>query len=608
MIHLKRLTVSLQRNTLIKFYKKNPSSKSLLFKNLSTTIPPSDHSPSSSNAATRSSFLSPKDFLDSNSPALNALSHSSPSSEPYHPSSIRLGVQLSKYGTNLTKLAFEGKLETVIGRESEIQQAIQILSRRRKNNPCLIGEPGVGKTSIVEGLATMIAKGQVPESMKDKVIVSLDLASMLAGTKFRGEFEERLKGVMKEIEQCGDRIILFIDEIHCMVGAGGSDGAIDASNILKPSLARGYLKCLGTTTVDEYSRYIEKDAALARRFQPVYVNEPTEEQTIKILLGLKTKYELHHKVIIPNETITSAVKLAGRYYPAKHFPDKAIDLIDEAASRLRNKNESLPSRINDIEKEIEISQEKINQNLIQNSSSTSVIEISVKDELQLFQLQEEKTKILKLWQDQSQIVKYIFETKEINEKYKIELKSMKKSNDSDEKQKEELSKLIENIQKNEQTIKDLYNSLHQSSSTTVSPALNNKEKRPAVNFRNLLEIKDVAEVVSIDTGIPLDSMLIKENNSNSLVNMENEIQQQIIGQDDAINAIAKCIRLSKAGLRFHDRPIGVFLFVGPTVSFSMKLFRCSQFLRLGCWKNRISKSCQWNFIQRSALIDSYLED
>jgi ATP-dependent Clp protease ATP-binding subunit ClpB len=498
--------------------------------------------------------------LDGNLAAKNAVSNASQTE--YSPSSIKLGVQLTKYGVNMTKLAQEGKLETVIGRETEIQQAIQILSRRRKNNPCLIGEAGVGKTSIVEGLAQLIARGHVPESMRDKVIISLDLASMLAGTKFRGEFEERLKGVMKEIELCGDRIILFIDEIHTLVGAGGSEGAIDASNILKPSLARGYMRCLGTTTVDEYSRYIEKDAALARRFQAVFVNEPTEDQTFKILQGLRSKYELHHKVVLPEDTIRSAVKLSGRYYTSKHFPDKAIDLIDEASSRLRNKNESLPNRVNEIDREIEALQEKINGDLLKEDISQTALEISLKDELALYQLQEERNKIMKLWKEQNNVINLIFETKNVNDKLKAELKNKKKSSTLPDEERNELLKLIESIKVNEKTIRDLYQSIYSSSLTSTTSS--SPSAVPSVTFRNVLEEKDVAEVVAMDTGIPLDSMLVKEN-SNALVNMEEEIKTQIVGQDDAIETISKCIRLSKAGLRFHDRPIGVFLFVGPTV-------------------------------------------
>jgi ATP-dependent Clp protease ATP-binding subunit ClpB len=527
----------------------------------------------SSHISSLNSFLSPKDFLV-NSPALNALSNSV--SEPVQLQSIKLGVQLTKYGVNMTKLAQEGKLETVIGRESEIQQAIQVLSRRRKNNPCLIGEPGVGKTSIVEGLANLISKGLVPESMKDKVIISLDLPSMLAGTKFRGEFEERLKGVMREIEQCGDRIILFIDEIHCLVGAGGSEGAIDASNILKPSLARGYLRCLGTTTIDEYSRYIEKDAALARRFQPVYVVEPSEEQTTKILNGLKSKYEYHHKVIISNDTITNAVKFAGRYYPSKRFPDKAIDLLDEASSRLRNKNESIPSRVHEIDYEIDILQEKINNVMIDSK------EILIKDELRLLQLQNEKERITKAWKDQTHIVNLIFETQSIILKLKEEVKNMKHST---EEEKVELYKIVDSIRSHQTTVHDLYKSLQQSSSSAnASVSASASSSSSSIGFRNILEVKDIAEVVSIDTGIPMDSMLVKEN-SNNFSNMENELRSQVIGQDNAIDTIAKCIRLSKAGLRFHDRPIGVFLFLGPTVSFRLAFYFLNSFFcySLGCW-------------------------
>jgi ATP-dependent Clp protease ATP-binding subunit ClpB len=495
----------------------------------------------------------------------------------YNPNAVKLGVHLSKYGVNLSKLAHEGKLEAVVGRDSEIRQTIQILSRRRKNNPCLIGESGVGKTSIAEGLANLIAQGNVPDSMKDKVIVSLDLASMIAGTKFRGEFEDRLKGVLKEIEQANDRIILFIDEMHTIVGAGGSEGAIDASNILKPSLARGNLRCLGTTTNDEYSKYIEKDPALARRFQSVYVPEPTEKDTIDILKGLRPKYESHHRIRIPDDAIEAAVKLSGRYLTAKKFPDKAIDLVDEAASRLRNRIESIPPRLLEVEKDLEMLHQRIEDNLLSNNK-----EVSVKDTLNLYKLNEEKSRLYQRWRQQNELLSNIFEINREILRLREEVKTIRRSSspigggssssgnggnaalDVDK-----LHHTLMDIQRNEHRVQNLYAEFDrldqhhvQSGNSNDNTILSSSSNR--TKFRNSLDPKDLAEIISQSTGIPISSML-EDDDAKALLQMEDELQKQIIGQNEAITAIAKCIRLSRAGLRFHDRPMGVFLMLGPTV-------------------------------------------
>ena len=499
----------------------------------------------------------------------------------YNPNAVKMGVNLSKYGLNLSKLAHEGKLEAVVGRDSEIRQTIQILSRRRKNNPCLIGESGVGKTSIAEGLANLIAQGNVPDSMKDKVIVSLDLASMIAGTKFRGEFEDRLKGVLKEIEQANDRIILFIDEMHTIVGAGGSEGAIDASNILKPSLARGNLRCLGTTTNDEYSKYIEKDPALARRFQSVYVPEPTERDTIEILKGLRPKYEAHHRIRIPDDSIEAAVKLSGRYLTSKKFPDKAIDLVDEAASRLRNRIESTPHRLLEVEKDLEVLHQRIEDSLL----SSNEKEISVKDTLTLYKLNEEKSRLYQRWRQQNELLSNIFEINREILRLRDEVKSIRKSsssvggsstnsssggNSGTTLDLEKLHQTLLDIKKNEHRVALLYSELdriehtngegHQNETVSSSSTSLSSKK-----FRNSLDPKDLAEIISQSTGIPISSML-EDDDAKSLLHMEDDLRMQIIGQDEAISAIAKCIRLSRAGLRFHDRPMGVFLMLGPTVS------------------------------------------
>eukprot|EP01039_Chlorochromonas_danica_P000526 gene526-565_t len=505
--------------------------------------------------------------------------------------SFKMGTQLSKYGVDLTRLAIEGKVDTVIGRDREIQQAIQILSRRRKNNPCLIGEPGVGKTAIAEGLAYLIAKDQVPDSMKHKAIISLDLASMLAGTKFRGEFEDRLKGCLKEIEQAGDKIILFIDELHVIVGTGGAEGGIDASNILKPPLARGLIRCLGTTTIEEYNQYIEKDAALARRFQAIFVPEPSQTETIQIVQGLRWKYESHHSIQIPDDTIEAAVKLSAKYLTSRKFPDKAIDLIDEAAARLRNRIESKPNRLVQVEQLIDNAKGRIYEHLLAGR------EVTVKEELDIYRLEEEARRLRQAFQRRREVLGNIFELKHIIENIEEEVKSLRQQQQGGGgggggEGIEKITSRLKEITDYQHRIVEMYQELHHShkdcgnngniggNSGNIDNIDNNGKNGNSGNidnngkngnsgnnglevFTNSLTVKDIAEIISQSTGIPIESM-IEHDERQALLQMEKMLSYQVIGQNEAISTIAKCIRLSRAGLRYHDRPIGVFLFLGPT--------------------------------------------
>lgn len=518
--------------------------------------------------AGRVGFLSEKDFHDAGVAASTSTTIASATmpQQRYVKAeySFKMGVHLSKYGVDLTKMALEGKIETVVGRDSEIQQAIQVLSRRRKNNPCLIGEPGVGKTAIAEGLANLVAKGQVPDSMRDKAIISLDMASMLAGTKFRGEFEDRLKGCLKEIEQAGDKVILFIDELHTIVGAGGSEGGIDASNILKPSLSRGNLRCMGTTTSDEYTQRIEKDSALARRFQSIFIPEPTEAAALQILRGLRWKYEAHHFIQIPDEALDAAVRLSGRYLTQRKFPDKAIDLIDEAAARLRNRIESNPPILLAKEKEMDDLRTRMSEALLAGG------QIPVKDELQLFRLEEEMMALRRALDHRRNQLANIFELKQLVENLHDDLRKLKAASDHYDVTRS--TNLMRSITDYNQRIADLYADLHRShlptppssSSSSSSSTQGEQPSAPLLEpFSNVLTAKDIAEIVSQSTGIPVTSML-NNDERRALLDMEKDLHGQVIGQSEAITAISKCIRLSRAGLRYHDRPIGVFLFLGPT--------------------------------------------
>nr|QFG07010.1 ATP chaperone [Kremastochrysopsis austriaca] len=475
------------------------------------------------------------------------------------PSSFILGVNLKKYAVNLTQLAADKVLDPVFGREEEIMRLMQILSRRSKNNPCIIGEPGVGKTAVVEGLAMRIVDGTVPNTMKEKLILSLDLPSMLAGAKFRGDFEERLKGVLKDMETAGDKVILFIDEIHVLVDAGSGEGAIAAANILKPALARGTLRCVGATTTEEYRKSIEKDPALARRFQAVTVEEPSAEDAVNILRGISHKYEKHHNVHISDSAILAAVELSSKYLVDRKLPDKAIDLIDEAASQLQIENENYPENINNV----------VNA-LSKNTMSARSIEREVK-------LLEGISAQLDPQQQQHQQQDTTVEAIAINN-LKKELQELYSTNT---KLTEEKSSLIGawNAARGVQEASDPSTSVEAATETTKEDVSTDTGTEQVVKQQSIpvLSSQHIANIVAKSTGIPVGSLLDSE--KQDLLHMEDYLRRYVVGQDHALNVIAKCIRLSRAGLRHHDRPLGVFLLLGPTGVGKTELSKAlSQFL------------------------------
>jgi ATP-dependent Clp protease ATP-binding subunit ClpB len=448
---------------------------------------------------------------------------------------------LKKYARDLTNDAREGKLDPVIGRDDEIRRTIQVLSRRTKNNPVLIGEPGVGKTAIAEGLALRIINGDVPESLKDKRLLALDMGALIAGAKYRGEFEERLKAVLSEVQAAAGQIILFIDEMHTLVGAGKAEGAMDASNLLKPALARGELHCVGATTLDEYQKHVEKDAALARRFQPVFVSEPSVEDTISILRGIKEKYELHHGVRITDSALVAAATLSNRYITDRFLPDKAIDLMDEAGSRLRMQVDSKPEELDELDRRI--IQMRIEREALLKETDKASKERLKSLETELADLQEKADALTARWQSEKAKLSGEREIKEKLDEARSELEQAQRRGDLGR-----AGELVYGV------IPDLEKQLERADTELDS------EQAPMVE--EAVTPDHVAHVVSRWTGIPVEKML--EGERDKLLRMEDELAKRVVGQGDAVQAVSRAVRRSRAGLQDQNRPIGSFMFLGPT--------------------------------------------
>ncbi len=450
---------------------------------------------------------------------------------------------LEKYGRDLTALARQGKLDPVIGRDEEVRRVIQVLSRRTKNNPVLIGAPGVGKTAIVEGLAQRITRGDVPEGLKDRRIVALDLGALVAGAKYRGEFEERLKAVLKEVQDSQGQIILFIDELHTVVGAGAAEGAMDASNMLKPMLARGELHAIGATTLDEYRKHIEKDAALERRFQPVFVDEPSVEDTISILRGLRERYEQHHKVRIKDAALVAAAVLSNRYISDRYLPDKAIDLVDEAASRLRMEATSMPVELDEVKRRI--MQLEIEREGLRKEKDAASQERLTKLEQELSNLKEEADQLEARWKNELNQLNQVGQIQERIDAARTEMDQASQRADWERaaRLKYEIARLEQNLAKAEQALRE-----------------RGQSGQPLV--KEEVDEQDIAEVVSKWTGVPVSRMM--EGEVQKLIQMEERLRDRVVGQDEALAAVANAVRAARAGLQDPNRPLGSFLFLGPT--------------------------------------------
>jgi ATP-dependent Clp protease ATP-binding subunit ClpB len=450
---------------------------------------------------------------------------------------------LERYGRDLTDLARKGKLDPVIGRDEEIRRVIQVLSRRTKNNPVLIGEPGVGKTAIVEGLAQRIVRGDVPEGLKNKRIVGLDMGALVAGAKYRGEFEDRLKAVLKEITESEGQIVLFIDELHTVVGAGAAEGAIDASNMLKPMLARGELHTIGATTLDEYRKHIEKDAALERRFQPVFVGQPNVEDTISILRGLRERYEIHHRVKIKDAAIVAAAVLSNRYITDRFLPDKAIDLVDEAASKLRMEIDSLPAELDEVERRI--MQLEIEAEALRKEKDDASIERLGRLEKELADLKEERTRLANHWQQEKDAIQESSRLKEQQEQIRQDIERAQRTGDYTKASELQYGRLPDI----ERRLRDADQRL---------AALQQSQRM----LKEEVDEEDIAEVVSKWTGVPVSRLM--EGEIQKLLHMEARLHQRVVGQDQAIDVVSNAIRRARAGLQDPNRPLGSFIFLGPT--------------------------------------------